>query len=194
MSIYDHALPKMIKVILASLSLNQQAKNQFNSSIHFCDTSDLTVPWLKSSFLFFQTFTQIFFNQLVISMNFYQHGKNRLFYYFVWEKQAILLFCSKNMVDLNILQSDCPRAFWSISQKPDFSQIWDFRGNIEKQLTAKLFNEFGPFFLFSGDKNFLVKYLALSCTTSYGFLIPCQNLEKSNDPVPRKYLGGWMGQ
>ena len=111
-----------------------------------------------------------------------------------WEKQAILLFCSKNMVDLNILQSDCPRAFWSISQKPDFSQIWDFRGNIEKQLTAKLFNEFGPFFLFSGEKNFLVKYLALSCTTSYGFLIPCQNLEKSNDPVPRKYLGGWTGQ
>ena len=24
------------------------------------------------------------------------------------------------------------------------------------------------------------------CTTSYGFLAPCQNLEKTNDKIPRK--------
>ena len=29
---------------------------------------------------------------------------------------------------------------------------------------------------------------ALSCTTSSGFLKPCQNLEKTNDPIPRKRL------
>ena len=28
--------------------------------------------------------------------------------------------------------------------------------------------------------------LALSRTTSYGFLAPCQNLEKTNDTIPRK--------
>ena len=27
---------------------------------------------------------------------------------------------------------------------------------------------------------------ALSRTTSYGFLAPCQNLEKTNDTIPRK--------
>ena len=51
---------------------------------------------------------------------------------------------------------------------------------------------------FWGKKIFLA-YMALSCTTSYGFLAPCQNLEKTNDAIPRKCLdrqkdgrkGGW---
>ena len=38
---------------------------------------------------------------------------------------------------------------------------------------------------FWGKKIFLA-YMALSCTTSYGFLAPCQNLEKTNDAIPRK--------
>ena len=59
--------------------------------------------------------TQIFFNQLLISINLYQHAKN----------QAFSSLCSGDIVNLKILQSDWSRAFWPISQEPDFSQVWD---------------------------------------------------------------------
>ena len=39
-----------------------------------------------------------------------------------------------------------------------------------------------------GQKKFFLENLALSCTTSYGFLAPFQNLEKTNDTIPRKCL------
>ena len=35
-------------------------------------------------------------------------------------------------------------------------------------------------------KTFFLKNPALSRTTSYGFLVPCQNLEKNNNAIPRK--------
>ena len=42
-----------------------------------------------------------------------------------------------------------------------------------------------------------MKNPALARTASYGFLTACQNLEKANDPMPRKRLGrrtdGWKG-
>ena len=50
--------------------------------------------------------TPIFFNQLLISMNLYEHAKN----------QPVSSYCSREIVDLKILQYDWPRAFWSISQ------------------------------------------------------------------------------
>ena len=43
---------------------------------------------------------------------------------------------------------------------------------------------------FWGKKNFL-ENAALSCTSSYGFLAPCQNLEKVNDTIQRKCLDRW---
>ena len=48
-------------------------------------------------------------------MNLYQHGKN----------QTSVSICFRYVVDLSdeILQSDWPRAFWPISQEPDFSQV-----------------------------------------------------------------------
>ena len=52
-------------------------------------------------------------------MNLYQNAKN----------QAISSFYSRDTVDLNILQSDRLRAFWPISQEPDFLQIWDLYRN-----------------------------------------------------------------
>ena len=54
----------------------------------------------------------IFFNQLLISMNLHQHGKSQVF----------SLFCSTDIVNLKILQSDCSRAFWPIYQEPEFSK------------------------------------------------------------------------
>ena len=37
--------------------------------------------------------------------------------------QKMRLICSGEIIDLKILQSDCLRAFWPISQEQDFSQI-----------------------------------------------------------------------
>ena len=68
---------------------------------------------------FFTTPTPIFFSQLLISMNLYEHAKN----------QTFSLICSRDIVDLKILQSDWSRAFWPISQEQDFSQAWDLCKN-----------------------------------------------------------------
>ena len=42
-----------------------------------------------------------------------------------------------------------------------------------------------------GAKKCFPKNLALSGTTSYGFLAPSQNSEKTNYTIPRKYLDRW---
>ena len=49
---------------------------------------------------------------------------------------------------------------------------------------------FGPFSQILGQKNFFPENPALSRTTSYGLLAPCQNSEKTNDTIPRKRLDG----
>ena len=50
---------------------------------------------------------------------------------------------------------------------------------------------FGSIFSILGAKKFYLENLALSCTTLYGFLAPCQNLEKTNDTIPRQRLDRW---
>ena len=45
------------------------------------------------------------------------------------KNQAFSSFCSRDIVNLKILQSDWLRAFWPISQEPDFSQVWDLCKN-----------------------------------------------------------------
>ena len=45
---------------------------------------------------------------------------------------------------------------------------------------------FWPIFPIFGAKKIFLENPALSCTTSYGFLAPCQNLEKVNDTIQRK--------
>ena len=58
-----------------------------------------------------------------------------------------------------------------------------FSNKLKKTL---FFAHFGSIFpIFGAKKNFL-ENLALSCTTSFGFLAPCQNLEKVNDTIQRK--------
>ena len=47
---------------------------------------------------------------------------------------------------------------------------------------------FGPFYSILGQEKFLSENPALSCTTSYEFLGPCQISEKTYDTIPRKYL------
>ena len=63
---------------------------------------------------------------------------------------------------------------------------------------TKFFNKFqspvfSPFLVHFpnfGDKKKLSENPALSSTTSYGFLAPCQNLEKTDDAIPRKHPDG----
>ena len=55
----------------------------------------------------------------------YQHAKN----------QAISSFCSRDIVHLNILQSNWLRAFWPISQEPDFPQITDLFRNTANNIS-----------------------------------------------------------
>ena len=92
-----------------------------------------------STFISDQNYHNIF-NQLLIFINLYQHAKNQL----------ISTLCSGDIFDSNILQSDWPRAFWPISQEPDFPQIWDLCRNIannfiidqiQEKLTIKFFNK-----------------------------------------------------
>ena len=45
---------------------------------------------------------------------------------------------------------------------------------------------FGSIFPIFGAKKIFLKNPALSHTTSYEFLAPCQNLEKVKDPIQRK--------
>ena len=102
------------------------------------------------------------------------------------------------------MHSDCLRTLWSISHEQKFSQIWDLCRNtannikfhhiknsvkmndwifqwIEKNLV------FGPILVhfpkYWGKK---IIFQNLSGTTSYGFLAPYQNSEKTNDTIPRK--------
>ena len=51
----------------------------------------------------------------------------------------------------------------------------------------KFFSKFNKiyFWQFLGQKSFFYE-IELLCTTSEGFLAPCQNSEKSNDPISRK--------
>ena len=42
---------------------------------------------------------------------------------------ALSSFCFRDMIDLKILQSYWARAFWPMSQKPDFPQVWDLCKN-----------------------------------------------------------------
>ena len=112
------------------------------------------------------------------------------------QNQPISSICSGHMADVKMLQYDWLTVFWPISQELDFSQIWNLCKNItnSRNFHYKINSEaiknqiFWLILPILGAKNFFSKNLALSEATSYGFLAPCQNLEKTNDPIPRKCL------
>ena len=61
---------------------------------------------------------------------------------------------------------------------------------------AKIFNIVKKTLFLTHFPKFLGKIFfpenpALSRTTSYGFLASCQNLEKTNDTIPRKHPDRW---
>ena len=58
-----------------------------------------------------------------------------------------------------------------------------FSNKFKKTLFLAHFGPISPIF---GPKKIFLENPALSHTTSYGFLAPCQNLEKVNDTIQRK--------
>ena len=91
----------------------QNIKNQFIQLIPSWDTANfrvVTPEWLHP---FLTMPPSIFFDSLLISMDLYHNAK----------KQSFLSFCSRDIVNLKILQSDWLTAFWPKSQEPDFSWV-----------------------------------------------------------------------
>ena len=132
-------------------------------------------------------------------MNLDQYAKN----------QDFLSFCSRDIVNFKILQSDWSRAFWRISQNQIFpkygiyariQQIIQtfFIDQIQKKTITKFFNKFkNPIFgIFLGQKIFFSKNPAPWHTTTYGPLTPWWVSEKTNEPISRKIPDrrseGWM--
>ena len=110
---------KIIKVNF--LNFYQHTKNQLSPLNPSWGTTNFSVLRPEWPHPFLTTPTSIFFHQLLISMNLHQYPKN----------QDFSSFCSRDIANLKISQSDWLRAFWPMSQEPDFSQVWDLCKNTE---------------------------------------------------------------
>ena len=105
------------------------------------------------------------------------------------------------MTEIKMVQSDWLTVFWPISQELGFSPITRFVQKYSKQNKISLWNKFRknqwPSYLiflahFWGKKN--VPKNCPSVKTRYGFVTPCQNLEKTNDTIPTKHTDRRTGR
>ena len=124
-STFDYVHPVTIKETFSFLEFvlaNKKSVYSINSFLSYSQfKSPVSTEWPHR---FLTIPSPIFFNQLLISLNLYQYAKN----------QAISIFCYRNIFNFKILQSDWPRTFWSISQEPDFPEIWDLHKNIKNNI------------------------------------------------------------
>ena len=111
------------------------------------------------------------------------------------------LFIILRYVNLKILQSDWLRRFWPISQKPDFSQVWDLCNNTvnsiyflyrpkseKKQWKIFPINSktlFLTHLLHFGGKCFFSKIPAVTHNTKWASNA-MRVSEQTNEPIPRK--------
>ena len=106
--------PKIFDDFLICVKLCQHGKDQLILFVH----NRIEIQSILES-------TDQFTNQknfdqpLIFVNNLYKHAKN----------EAVSSFCSGEMVDSKILQSEWLRAFWSLSQKQDLSQREDLCKN-----------------------------------------------------------------
>ena len=105
-----------LKAFLIKFNLKISAYQKSNWFITFC----LRYSWFKNYAVWlgesiFNLPKLKFTNHLLHILNLFLSGKNQVdSSIFSWEK-----------ADLRILQSDRLRAFWLITQEPEFSKIWD---------------------------------------------------------------------
>ena len=117
--------------------------NIWNKQLHLVYETCLLASGYFYSFNFILSW--IYINQKpVYSINFFvriqpilescnQSGRSNLWAYppqyfsiaSFCKNQAFSSFCSRDIIDLKILRSNWPRAFWPISKERKFSQIWD---------------------------------------------------------------------
>ena len=177
---YDHHHPKIIKVIFGSLkflSTHQKSVYFINSSMRYSQfQSPETTP------------NPIFFNQLLISINLYQHVK----------KQTFSSFCSRNVIDL---QFDWLRAFWLISQEQDFPEKYGICARIQqliqtffidqtqKKIMASFSNRFKkPYF--GSKKTFFQKFGSVTHSPTWASNTMLSFKKITNEPIPRKLPDG----
>ena len=117
---------------------------------------------------------------------------------FLDQLQAAFLISSREMVNKKILKPDWLTTFQAIFLEQTFSQIWDLCKNTANNIYFhyRIYSKrpvFSPFWV--NFPNFWGKFffweIWLSHATLYGFLAPCQNLEKTNDTIPTKHLDRW---
>ena len=87
-------------------------KIKFIPSFHFWDKVNFRILWpdWPHPFLTMSFHSQIFFDQLLIYVNLYQHARNRLFF-------------------IDLLWRYDFQTFWSVFLEPTFSQILDLCSN-----------------------------------------------------------------
>ena len=146
--------------------------------------------------------TQNFFDQLLSLCEFVSTCKKLsyfidLFWRYGWLKNPTIWLAVHILVHIS-----------RISQK--FSKIWDLCRHAANNISfhyrtnsVKIMDWWNNDFLWIQETLFVVHFssifpilgakkifwkIQLSCTNSYGFLVPCQNLEKTNNTTPRKCL------
>ena len=110
---------KSLNQLLAFLNLQQHAKNRFIPSIHSWDTVNFRAlrPDWPHPFLSMPT-QELFSSTFNLCEFFSSCKKSGYFGDFFWRYGW-----------LKILQSDCLRTYWPISQERKFPQIWDLCKN-----------------------------------------------------------------
>ena len=156
-----------MKVLFSRICISTQKIHQLSIHHSVLEIRQILESWRPEwpHLIFDHAHSPIFFNQLSISMNLHQHAKN----------QAVSSFYSRVTVDLKILHSDWSRAFWYISQEPDFSIIW-YTSYLKVPYTSwESINSWKIYFF----------YLPLLALPHNGQ--PFDNLHPSPSPLPPNY-------
>ena len=151
------------------ISRHQKSVHSINFFVRYSHSFWVLRPeWAQP---FMTTPTPILFIQLLISINCINMQKSRLF-----------LSCSTDLVDLKILRSDWSRAFWPISEEPEFYQIWDLSKHTAINISFDYihsknarFDLFSPFWW----QKYYFQKVQLSCITPYVSFTPCWIPEKN---------------
>ena len=178
---------KPLDQLLAFLNLYQLAKNQFIPFIHFWDIQSILESCDQTGHTYFQPCpTQTFLINFDNFDNFcelYQYAKN----------EGVSLHCSGETADLKILQYDWLRAFsnkifpiYRICAGTANNMNFHYRTGWLK-INDQIFLLIQKTLFLAHFPNFLGKKGFSKKSGSVTHIAPCQNSEKSNDPVLKNH-------